>query len=203
MNTKKPSKRNGMKWMIGGLLLLAAAFLLISYNLWEGQQAGDAAGKVLDELTQAMKQQSENIPDYLEHPEMEMPTLEVEGNQYIGTLEIPALGLTLPVMSQWSYPKLRIAPCRYAGSAYQEGFVIAAHNYSSHFGNLNQLSSGDRIYFTDVTGNRFSYQVAEVEELNPTALEEMVSEGWDLSLFTCTLSGQARVTVRCERMVGE
>lgn len=200
MNTKKPSKRNGMKWMIGGLLLLAAAFLLISYNLWEGQQAGDAAGKVLDELTQAMKQQSENIPDYLEHPEMEMPTLEVEGNQYIGTLEIPALGLTLPVMSQWSYSKLRIAPCRYAGSAYQEGFVIAAHNYSSHFGNLNQLSSGDRIYFTDVTGNRFSYQVAEVEELNPTALEEMVSEGWDLSLFTCTLSGQARVTVRCEKI---
>ena len=200
MNTKKPSKRNGMKWMIGGLLLLAAAFLLISYNLWEGQQAGDAAGKVLDELTQAMKQQSENIPDYLEHPEMEMPTLEVEGNQYIGTLEIPALGLTLPVMSQWSYPKLRIAPCRYAGSAYQEGFVIAAHNYSSHFGNLNQLSSGDRIYFTDVTGNRFSYQVAEVEELNPTALEEMVSEGWDLSIFTCTLSGQARVTVRCEKI---
>lgn len=198
MNTKKPSKRNGMKWMIGGLLLLAAAFLLISYNLWEGQQAGDAAGKVLDELTQAMKQQSENIPDYLKHPEM--PTLEVEGNQYIGTLEIPALGLTLPVMSQWSYPKLRIAPCRYAGSAYQEGFVIAAHNYSSHFGNLNQLSSGDRIYFTDVTGNRFSYQVAEVEELNPTALEEMVSEGWDLSLFTCTLSGQARVTVRCEKI---
>ena len=200
MNTKKPSKRNGMKWMIGGLLLLAAAFLLISYNLWEGQQAGDAAGKVLDELTQAMKQQSENIPDYLEHPEMEMPTLEVEGNQYIGTLEIPALGLTLPLMSQWSYPKLRIAPCRHAGSAYQEGFVIAAHNYSSHFGNLNQLSSGDRIYFTDVTGNRFSYQVAEVEELNPTALEEMVSEGWDLSLFTCTLSGQARVTVRCEKI---
>ena len=200
MNTKKPSKRNGMKWMIGGLLLLAAAFLLISYNLWEGQQAGDAAGKVLDELTQAMKQQSENIPDYLEHPEMEMPTLEVEGNQYIGTLEIPALGLTLPVMSQWSYPKLRIAPCRYAGSAYQEGFVIAAHNYSSHFGNLNQLSSGDRIYFTDVTGNRFSYQVAEVEELNPTAVEEMVSEGWDLSLFTCTLSGQARVMVRCEKI---
>ena len=199
MNTKKSSKRNGMKWIIGGLLLLAAAFFLISYNLWEGQQAGNAAGQVLEQLTQAMKQQSEEVPDYLEHPEMEMPTLEVEGNQYIGTLEIPALGLTLPVMSQWSYPKLRIATCRYAGSAYQEGFVIAAHNYSSHFGNLNQLSSGDRIYFTDVTGNQFSYRVAEVEELNPTALEEMVSEGWDLSLFTCTLSGQARVTVRCEK----
>ena len=36
MNTKKSSKRNGMKWIIGGLLLLAAAFFLISYNLWEG-----------------------------------------------------------------------------------------------------------------------------------------------------------------------
>ena len=60
----------------------------------------------------------EETPEYLRNPEMEMPVEEIEGNGYIGLLEIPALGLSLPVMSEWSYPNLKLAPCRYSGSAY-------------------------------------------------------------------------------------
>ena len=51
----------------------------------------------------------------------------------IGILEIPALDLNL-VISSWSYSSLRLAPCRYSGSAYKGDLVIAAHNYQSHFG---------------------------------------------------------------------
>ena len=56
--------------------------------------------------------------------------------------------------------------------------------------------------FTDVDGSLFSYRVAEVQVLEPTAIEEMVMEGWDLTLFTCTIGGQARLTVRCEAAEG-
>ena len=59
-----------------------------------------------------------------------MPTQEVDGQSYIGVLELQPLGLSLPIISQWSYPGLRIAPCRYTGSAYQNDLVIAAHNYT-------------------------------------------------------------------------
>ena len=49
-------------------------------------------------------------------------------------------------------------------------------------------------------GNRFAYQVVVRETLEPTAIDEMQSEedgAWDLTLFTCTIGGQSRVTVRC------
>ena len=139
------------------------------------------------------------IPDYQLNPDMEMPEMEIEGNDYIGTLEIPDLDLSLPVMGDWSYPKLKIAPCRYNGSAYQGGLVIAAHNYSRHFGRLNQLQPGAQVKFTDIDGNVFEYKVAENQNLEPAAIEEMTDRGWDLSLFTCTLGGQSRITVRCQK----
>lgn len=46
-------------------------------------------------------------------------------------------------------------------------------------------------------GNIFAYKVIEVETLQPTAIEEMTIGGWDLTLFTCTVGGASRVTVRC------
>ena len=128
-----------------------------------------------------------------------MPTVSFDGNDYIGRVDIPSLGLSLPVISEWSYPRLKIAPCRYTGSAYLDNLIIAAHNYSSYFGNLNRLNTGDTVTFTDVDGNQFTYAVSLIEDLPGTAIEEMQAGEWDLTLFTCTLGGRSRVTVRCER----
>ena len=199
-----------------GLLLLAAALFLTAYNLWSDAMAAVSIDIVLEQLTPELETAEEKaeislpalpsgesleevyIPDYILNPEMEMPVEEVDGQQYIGVLRIPALSLELPVISEWSYPSLQIAPCRYAGSAYLNNMVIAAHNYYSHFGYLKNLSQGDEVTFTDMDGNMFRYEVAELETLSPFAIEEMTSGDWDLTLFTCTVGGQSRVTVRCE-----
>ncbi len=131
-----------------------------------------------------------------------MRTIEIDGYLYIGTLSIPSYGLELPVMSEWSYPGLKIAPGRYTGSVWTDDLIICGHNYERHFGNLKYLEAGDEITFTDVDDNVFNYQVEEVYILQPTDVEEMVSQSsgeWDLTLFTCTIGGQTRVTVRCSR----
>ena len=141
------------------------------------------------------------IPDYQLNPEMEMPKIALEdldGAACIGVLEIPAIDLKLPVLSEWSYPLLKKAPCRYSGSAYLDNLVIAAHNYRTHFGKLKELETGDEVIFTDAAGNRFEYKVAAVEALIPQSVEDMTRGEWALSLFTCTLDGKNRVTVRCE-----
>ena len=193
-----------------GCLLLAAAFGITIYNILDNRRAGMAVKATAEQLEeiiprntpndaeQTMPVAEEDIPDYVLNPEMDMPVVQVDGYDYIGTLELPTLGLTLPVMSDWDYPRLKIAPCRYAGSAYQGDLVIAAHNYTNHFGTLKNLKIGDRITFTDSDGNIFSYSVAEIETLDPYAVEDMRSGDWDLTLFTCTVGGQSRVTVRCE-----
>lgn len=193
-----------------GCLLLAAALGITIYNILDNRRAGmvvKATAERLEEIIpsntpddaeQTMPVAEEDIPDYVLNPEMDMPVIQVDGYDYIGTLELPSLGLTLPVMSDWDYPRLKIAPCRYAGSAYQGDLVIAAHNYTNHFGTLKNLKIGDRITFTDSDGNIFSYSVAEIETLDPYAVEDMRSGDWALTLFTCTVGGQSRVTVRCE-----
>ena len=142
----------------------------------------------------------EVIPEEVIVPEMK--TIEIGGYGYIGILSIPSLGLELPVMTDWSYAKLKKAPCHYYGSCYESDFVIAAHNYKSHFGRLSKLQQGDPILFTDAVGQVHRYEVVLLETLPKTATLEMITSGFDLSLYTCTLGGASRVTVRCQAAVG-
>ena len=77
--------------------------------------------------------------------------------------------------------------------------IICAHNYDRHFGLIKTLEEGDKVSFTDVYGDRFDYEVSEVTILQPTDVDEMKDPvDWDLTLFTCTIGGATRVTVRCE-----
>ena len=145
---------------------------------------------------------TEEPADYLLVPEMEMPVKEVDGREYVGTLELPTLDRTLPVLNGWDYELLQVAPCRYEGSAYTGNLIIMAHNYDSHFGRLKNLQIGDPVTFRDVEGNTFSYQVVSLETLNPTDTEEMEAGDWDLTRFTCTIGGKYRVTVRCSQIPG-
>ena len=119
---------------------------------------------------------------------------------YIGVLSIPSLELELPVISQWDYPALKVAPCRYSGSLYQDNLIICAHNYASHFGKLKELQPGDIVLFTDMDEHVVTFQMVERETLNPMDAEGMEAGDWDLTLFTCTIGGQTRVTIRLERV---
>lgn len=199
---QRARKKVSSIFIITGLLLIAAALFLTGFNLFDEYRAERSVDSVLQQMmlqdTPVLREGE--IPDYILNPDMEMPVETIDGLDYIGTLEIPSLDLELPVLSEWNYPNLRVAPCRYTGSAYQGNLIIAAHNYPSHFGNLKHLQEGESVRFTDVEGNLFSYKVVVRETLEPTAIDEMQSEedgAWDLTLFTCTIGGQSRVTVRC------
>ncbi len=185
--------------LISGAVLILAAAVLTGYNLWADVSAAEASDDVLSELAAALPNtdDKEPVPTYVRNPNIPMPTVNIDGTDYIGALSIPSLGIELPIASDWNYTQLRVSPCRYTGSAYLDDLVICGHNYSSHFGGLKNLKPGDRVVFTDADGNVFEYKVVSVEDLRPTAVEEMKTGDWDLSLFTCTIGGRTRVTVRC------
>ena len=189
-------RSRGTIFIILGLVMIISALGLMGYNI----QTDIPDFQKDDFISDIQVSAQQVLPDYVLNPDMEMPTTNVDGWNYIGILEIPDLELSLPVITEWSYPALKIAPARYTGSAYTNDLVIAAHNYSSHFGRLKELEVGAEIRFTDVDGNIFIYEVAAIEILPPTAVEEMTSGEWDFSLFTCTVGGSYRVTVRCEIM---
>lgn len=200
------------------ILAICAALSLTGNNFWTDHQAKNASQRAAARLVETISQRQAasvaftdfgvsgqvpyaeiEYPDYVLNPSMEMPKEEIDGLEYVGILEIPSRDLQLPIQSDWSYPQLKKTPCRYEGSAYLDNLVICAHNYDSHFGCLKELEKGERIIFTDVDGNAFVYQVEKTETLEPNAVEEMTSGEWDLTLFTCTIGGAKRVTLRCNR----
>lgn len=215
---KNSRKREGLLLITIGLLLIAAALFLVSYNLYDELRAEQSARQAVTQLDAYLPAEAAPeapsdsagdqeplasdertvIPDYVLSPNMEMPVETINGIDFIGVLRIPALELELPVISEWNYPNLKTAPCRYSGSAYLNNLIICGHNYTSHFGTLKNLWEGDIATFTDMDGNVFTYKMVERETLNPTDIEGMESGNWDLTLFTCTVGGQSRATIRFE-----
>ena len=191
--------KRGAVWINAGLLLIAAALFLSAYNEWESHEARDSARQVIAQLCDALPTEA-GEPTTLPDVRQEMPVKTINGRDYIGVLSIPSLELELPVISQWDYPALKVAPCRYSGSLYQDNLIICAHNYASHFGKLKELQPGDIVLFTDMDEHVVTFRMVERETLNPMDAEGMEAGDWDLTLFTCTIDGQTRVTIRLERV---
>lgn len=189
------SKRAAL-FLAAGALCLVGAGALAGYNLWDEQRATASAQEAVVVLQQEIPAEPETTQPIAPEAKPMMTTVEIDGRYHIGLLEIPALGLTLPVQNTWSEELLKYSPCLYKGSL-SDGMIIAGHNYRSHFAKLNTLTVGDLIYFTDVDGNRWTYSVAGTEIIDGSDVEGMEEGDWDLTLFTCTYGGQQRFTVRC------
>lgn len=197
----------GVFCILLGIACLLAALGLVVYNHNEEKSAEAASRQLLQdvqlkialppETTEPVSAQPPESEPTSETLPREMPAAQVNGYDCVGVLSIPVLELELPVLADWDYAKLKVAPCQYFGDCYEPNFVIAAHNYPSHFGRLSQLEKGDLILFTDMTGTLFCYEVVLLETLPGDATEEMITSGFDLSLYTCTPGGASRVTVRC------
>ena len=192
----------GTLCMVLGTVLILSALSLFLWNRREAEHAAEAAETILPQVVEQIAETAAEAPVPPDPFDPTMTEAEIDGYMYIGYLSIPALGLELPVMSEWDYTRLTIAPCRYSGSTKTDDLVIAAHNYARHFGGLSGLSGGEEVYFVDMDNVVSCYTVVAVEILPPTAVEEMTNGDYDLSLFTCTYGGRSRVTVRCDRAEG-
>lgn len=199
--------------MFFGAALIFGALSLFLYNQREDTEAERISVELMPQLMEAIeeKEVSPTEPatyeqpvgtplEYLDPSAFIMTEVEIDGYAYIGYLSIPRLELELPIMADWDYPRLQIAPCRYTGSVRGEDLVLMAHNYAAHFGNISQLSQGDSVIFTDMDGIVTVYEVVAQDILDAYAVEEMIAGDFDLSLFTCTYGGKSRVTVYCDRV---
>ena len=185
-------KKSGVILISLGAVLILAALLLFLYNRSEDRRAGQEAESLLEDVRSSMAANAD--PDPQEEPVEEITY------DYAGVIAIPNLSLELPVIDQWSYARLKVAPCRQSGAAADGDLVIAAHNYKSHFGYLDRLEPGASVIFTDMEGTVYRYAVEEIRQLAPEDAEDVssvFSSEYPLVLYTCTPGGKARVAVFC------
>lgn len=219
----------GKIMVISGILLILSAVLLCLHNYNESNKAFQNSQIALNELKDLIPEiPSENVSTIEKELEfeiksgnnvfeefdekyneeknistekVEMPSVQLDGRYYCGYITLTSLGIELPVLNGWNYTNLNIAPCCYEGSPQTHDFIIAAHNYNSHFGQIHYLGEGDEIIFTDISGQKYRYTVMYTEYIdgyNTDQMFENKDSSWDLTLFTCTLNGQSRVTVRAK-----
>ena len=174
----------------GALLLLAGALLAGQNLLTERRAARQTA-----ELLAAVETRIAAPAD--------LPAPEVTGDPWagyevIGVVGLPDLGLSLPVLADYTQDLLAVAPCRYTDDlALEPGqLVVAGHNYRTHFGRLGELAPGSRITWQNLDGVTYTYTVTEVTEIDAGDREALEQGDWDLTLFTCDVTRTRRILVR-------
>ena len=103
------------------------------------------------------------------------------------------------MQDQWDYTRLKRSPCRQFGWPATGDFVIAAHNYTSHFKRLSKLEPGDAVQFEDMNGRVYAYTVSQLTTVQPEEVAAVQYSGYDLVLYTCTPGGRSRTAVYCSK----
>ena len=103
----------GLVCIVLGVVLLLVAGGLYAYNRYEDAHAGAEAQTVVADLQQKVETPE---PEAESGPlDPELPVVEVDGNEYVGEISIPAIGIDLPVLpppEDRPLPPVRLFPHR-------------------------------------------------------------------------------------------
>ena len=133
---------------------------------------------------------------------------EVDDNLVLGTIEIPKIGVSYPVISTTTAEYLKIAPTKLAGVGLNEkgNCSIIGHNYENDkfFSKLGDLSKDDVVYIKEKDGMKRVYSVTEKKEISAndvSCLEQNTNDKRQVTLITCTNVKNKRLVVKCEEFV--
>lgn len=192
LETPQPQKK--YKWLFQLELAFSLLVLLISlfyfpYLIYQESDRNRISHSLLQPYSIAKLYASANVP-YEEKVIPDSPFV-------IGTLEIPSLSLTLPVLSEMNDELLKLSACRFYGPMPNQvgNLCIAGHNYNdgSFFSNVPQLSVGDVILFTDTYYHTITYEIYQKYEISAK----------DISCTNQETNGQKEITlVTCNNFTG-
>lgn len=179
-------------FVIGCVLMVSSLLLLIWWQL-SISHAEKKSAHYMEVLRTVVPEPEPAIPE--ERSNNEMPVLSIDGVDFVGILELPAYDVALPVCGDWD--TMLPCPSRYSGSVYDGSMIIGATSQQGQFDFYRQISVGDVVYFTDMTGSRFSYKVSEIFYREHAGNEVLESNQATLTLFIKNLYAFEYLILRC------
>ena len=128
---------------------------------------------------------------------------QYNGYDMVGTIEIPATNVKYTILdvSALSVTGLETSVIAIYGDLNQVGnTTIIGHNYRNglFFANNKKLNIGDKVYITDLTGQRLAYTIYNKYETDENDDEYMTRDtngAREISLSTCTDDAKARLVI--------
>ena len=118
-----------------------------------------------------------------------------KGFETLGTIQIPKTNVKYPILAKMSKSSLETAPVAIYPMNVElntvGNVVIVGHNYrnGTFFSNNKQLNIGDKIYITDLNGNRVTYVIYnkfETSQTDTKSYNKDTNGKREITLSTCT-----------------
>ena len=193
------SRKEEKKIKISNILLLILVIIAIILIVTIGRIISDR-NENDENLKQVISQVNENTQS---DASGEIPYIEYEGYQVIGTIQISKLDLEYPILIETTEDSLRKSITRFGDGKVNEvgNLCLAGHDYinNSMFGGINKLENGDEILITDLYGNKVTYTVFDKYTTDPndtSVLESIDVTKREITLITCTNGNQDRLIIR-------
>ena len=181
--------------IVGIVLILLSMSLLI---FWQSRIKRNA--EALSVYVQTLEELIPEVQSAVVEPRVNnaMPSLNVYGNNFIAILELPANDASLPVGASWS--DMDAYPCLYTGSAYDGSLIVGTSNQKGQFDFVKEISVGNAVYVTDMTGNQFSYKVTDIQYCDHADNQTLSSESDDLTIFVKNIYAFEYIIIRCSAL---
>ena len=169
-----------------GLLILGVMLIIgsVGYYAWMcysvKENAADAK-KTVDKMYLLMPEITNGVPD--ERSNTTMSSLEIDGDSFVGIIEVPVYESKLPIYASWDADKLNRFPCRFFGSVYNETLILGGSENDGQFDFITQISLGDSVCITDTMGVRYAFQVSSIRRCKDISADKLLSEESSLIFF--------------------
>lgn len=178
-----------------GCALILCSVAAVAVGAVQSRMAEKNARQIAEQIQAILPPVTPGITD--QYSVMEMPVLELEGEDYIALVQVPAFGVSLPVRSGWSGVKIRKFPCRFHGTVYDGSLIIGGSDQQGQLDFLTRIQLGDAVLVTDMTGAQFTYKVSHIGRSSSASAEILMDETVDLTLFARVGYSMEYILVRC------
>lgn len=183
-----------------GIALVAVSLLMVIVLQVRNHIGVKKTQTTLAQMEQLLPERSKGIPGVC--PNTNMPVLQIGGMDYVALLEIPALGIYLPVADEWDRDKLFYSPARFSGSVYDHSLVIGGTDASHQFAFCDKIENGTLITITDMTGSQFAYKVTSVDRAKKAESVWLQDPECHLTLYCRDTYSMEYIAVRCSFVYG-
>ena len=183
--------------LIVGIILISAAVLMTVLPMISEKTAVAKNKEIISEIYFIIPEVSAGTVD--DRVDMDMPSLEIDGEDFVAIIGVPKFGVELPVYGEWDKSKVSRFPCRYTGSIYDKSLIIGGSDAKGQLDFSKTVSIGDSVFVTDMTGKRYSYTVTWVQSTDDVSSDALMGMEADLLLFTKNSSSLDYTVITCMR----